>query len=50
MNTYNKQFKEESQPEIELERENDELRRANGILKDQLFFFAKDLKKNTHTE
>lgn len=31
--------------EIELERENAELRRANDILKDALGFFAKDRKK-----
>lgn len=31
--------------EIELERENAELRRANEILKDALGFFAKDRKK-----
>jgi transposase len=31
--------------EIELQRENDELRRANDILKDALCFFAKDRKK-----
>jgi transposase len=31
--------------EIELERENDELRRANEILKDALGFFEKDRKK-----
>ena len=34
-----------SQHEIELERENAELRRANEILKDALGFFAKDRKK-----
>ena len=34
-----------SQREIELERENAELRRANEILKDALGFFAKDRKK-----
>ncbi|MCR4443326.1 MAG: transposase [Peptococcaceae bacterium] len=34
-----------SQREIELERENTELRRANEILKDALGFFAKDRKK-----
>jgi transposase len=34
-----------SQRETELERENDELRRANEILKDALGFFAKDRKK-----
>ncbi len=34
-----------SQREIDLERENDELRRANDILKDALGFFAKDRKK-----
>lgn len=33
-----------SQREIELERENAELRRANEILKDALGFFAKDRK------
>lgn len=31
--------------EIELQRENEELRRANEILKDALGFFAKDRKK-----
>lgn len=31
--------------EIELERENNELRRANEILKDALGFFAKDRKR-----
>lgn len=31
--------------EIELQRENDELRRANEILKDALGFFAKDRRK-----
>jgi transposase len=31
--------------EIELERENNELRRANDILKDALGFFAKDRKR-----
>ena len=30
---------------LELERENEELRRANDILKDALGFFAKDRKK-----
>jgi transposase len=35
----------QSQHEIELERENAELRRANEILKDALGFFAKDRKK-----
>lgn len=34
-----------TQKEIELQRENDELRRANEILKDALGFFAKDRKK-----
>ena len=34
-----------SQREIELERENAELRKANEILKDALGFFAKDRKK-----
>ena len=34
-----------SKREIELERENTELRRANEILKDALGFFAKDRKK-----
>jgi transposase len=34
-----------TQREIELERENSELRRANEILKDALGFFAKDRKK-----
>lgn len=34
-----------TQREIELQRENDELRRANEILKDALGFFAKDRKK-----
>jgi transposase len=34
-----------TQREIELERENAELRRANEILKDALGFFAKDRKK-----
>jgi len=34
-----------SEREIELERENAELRRANEILKDALGFFAKDRKK-----
>jgi transposase len=34
-----------TQHEIELERENEELRRANEILKDALGFFAKDRKK-----
>ena len=32
----------------ELERENAELRKANGILKDALGFFAKDRKKERH--
>lgn len=31
--------------EVELQRENDELRRANEILKDALGFFAKDRRK-----
>ena len=34
-----------TQHEIDLERENAELRRANEILKDALGFFAKDRKK-----
>jgi transposase len=34
-----------TQREIELQRENEELRRANEILKDALGFFAKDRKK-----
>lgn len=34
-----------TQREIELERENAELRRANDILKDALGFFAKDRKR-----
>lgn len=34
-----------SKHELELERENAELRRANEILKDALGFFAKDRKK-----
>jgi transposase len=34
-----------TQKEIELQRENDELRHANEILKDALGFFAKDRKK-----
>lgn len=41
----NNRIDPQQQRELELERENAELRRANEILKDALGFFAKDRKK-----